>query len=252
MATTAQYGTALYGDSQYSVLLLNCSAGSYTLTGGAASLLYKHSVPANTGVYSLNGQDASLNWNQKLTADTGSYTITGGSASFSYNQVIYAGNWAFHITGQDAALLTSLRLNAAPGSYTLTGGAAFLLQTHVLNASAGAFAISGKDAILNVLQPNAGILVKGGIGKKKTPIQKSQREEVEAIVRRAFDEMDGTAAAEIVQEIQREIVPQIQRIDLHDYNVAISQANALILQAKLRLADYEAEADDEESLLMLL
>ena len=68
----------------------------------------------------------------------------------------------------------------------------------------------------------------------------------------AFRRQGPQAAAQAHAQFMQEVVQQIKQIDLHDYNVAISQVNALILQAQTRLAEYEAELDDEESILMLL
>ena len=254
MATSGTYGVAKYGDSQYGIVFVTGGTSSYTLSGGNASFLYNQVVVGSAGAYAIAGQNASLQWNQILNADAGSYAITGGSATFVYNQVIYAGNWNFQILGQDAGLLVAHKLSADAGAYSLTGGVATLQRTRLFTADAGAYTLTGKDATLTAgTQPVVEFVTKGGVDKKvKTPIKKSQRDDIEAIVRRAFDEMDGTAAAEVAQEIRQEVVQQIKQIDLHNYNVAISQVNALILQAQTRLAEYEAELDDEESILMLL
>lgn len=94
----------------------------------------------------------------------------------------------------------------------------------------------------------------GGVEKKvKTKIKKSQRDEVEAIVREAFDKMDGTYVPEVVVEkLQKEIKREIKNIDLGQYEVAIAQVNALLLSAKLKIHEYESELDDENALLLIL
>jgi len=232
MATSATYGVAKYGDSQYGIVFVTSNAGSYTITGYDASFRYNHAIQAAAGAYVLTGSDANLTIGHILTGDAGAYALTGYSTTLIHNEVIYAGSWAFNITGYDASLITS---------YAITG-------------NAGAYAITGGDAVLTyqtleVVQSTGGLPPK----KVKTPIKKNQRDEVEAAVREAFDKMDGTYVPEpVVAKIQKEVKREIKKIDLGEYQVAMAQINALLLSAKLKIQEYESEIDDEESLLMLL
>ena len=93
----------------------------------------------------------------------------------------------------------------------------------------------------------------GGIPKaKKTHIKKSEHEDIAAIVKREFDILDGTYSEEIATIAKETIIPQIKEIDYTEYAIALAQVNELLLQAKIKAAEYEAELDDEEALLMLL
>ena len=56
----------------------------------------------------------------------------------------------------------------------------------------------------------------------------------------------------MVEVVKQVIQPKIKQIDLTEYQIAIAQVNALLLEAKIKAAEYEAELDDEEALLMLL
>ena len=277
MATTAQYGVALYGDSYYDLLLLNCDGGSYTITGGDASFLYDQEIIAEAGSYSITGQDAAFLYNQVLTAEAGAYTFTGQDATldydqllnceagsfaltgndctFLYDQTIYAGAFSFILSGQPAGLLKDAILNAEAGAYTLTGNAAALVQDYSLSCEAGNFVFTGKSAALS-FNPVITWGDKGGIGKKKKNTkladEKQSREELEAIVKREFDILDGTYQPEAVQVAKEVVLPKIQEIDYTQYQIALAQVNALLLQAKIKAAEYEAELDDEEAILMLL
>lgn len=256
MATTAQYGVALYGDSYYDLLLLNCDGGSYTITSGDASLLYSHAIQAEVGSYSITGQQATLDYDQLLNCEAGSFELTGNSATFVYDQTIYAGAFSFIWSGQQAGLLKDAVLDAETGAYSLTGGSATFVRSILFDCNGASYSISGKAATLNYnTTPIIIVESKGGIGKKKKSKltqEKESREELEAIVKREFDILDGTYQPEVVEVVKETVLPKIQEIDYTKYQIALAQVNALLLQAKIKAAEYEAELDDEEALLMLL
>lgn len=254
MTTTAQYGTALYGDSNYGLLVLNCANGSYSITGGDASLLYSQAIQSQAGAYTLTGNDATLDYDQLLNCEAGSFTLTGNSATFVYDQTIYAGAFSFNWTGQQAGLIKASKLNAQAGAYTLTDNAASLRRTYKFNCEAGNYVLLGKTAELNYNSTIIEIVTKGGLPeeKKRRTKEKESREELEAIVKREFDILDGTYQPEAVEVAKEVILPKIKEIDYTQYQIALSQVNALLLQAKIAAAEYEAELDDEEALLMLL
>ena len=254
MTTTAQYGVALYGDSYYGLLVLDCAGGSYTITGGDAEFVYDQVLQGNAGSYTLTGSDAGLDYGQLLNCETGEFNLTGNSATFLYDQTIYAGAFGFIWSGQEASLRQTHILNAEAGGYSITGGNASFVYNQVLIAGAGSYVLTGKSAALSY-NPIITWGDKGGVGKKKKSrvfTEKQQREELEAIVKREFDILDGTYQPEVVEVVKQVIQPKIKQIDLTEYQIAIAQVNALILEAKIKAAEYEAELDDEEALLMLL
>jgi hypothetical protein len=252
MATNAVYGVATYGSSQYGTLFVTATAGAYTITGNDASFGHTYVVTAAAGAYTLTGSDASLTVSHVLAGNAGSYSLTGYDTTLIHNDVIYAGSWAFNITGYDAGLIATRLLFADAGAYALSGGDAVLAKTTIFACDAGAYSLSGKDAGMTY-QP-VSIQTTGGVTKKvKTKVKKNQRDEVEAIVREAFDKMDGTyVPPSVVAEIQKEVKREIKQIDLAQYEAAMAQVNALLLQAQIQIHAYESELDDEESLLMLL
>ena len=255
MTTTAQYGVALYGDSYYGLLLLDCSGGSYTITGGNAEFIYDQVLQGNAGNYTLTGQDAGLDYDQLLNCEAGSFNLTGNDCTFLYDQTIYAGAFSFIWSGQEASLRQTHILNAETGSYSITGGNASFVYNQVLTANSGSYTLTGQSAGLEYF-PIITWGDKGGVGKKKKSTkladEKASREELEAIVKREFDILDGTYQPEVVEVVKQVIQPKIKQIDLTEYQIAIAQVNALLLEAKIKAAEYEAELDDEEALLMLL
>jgi hypothetical protein len=256
MTYSATYGTAVYGDSYYGLVLLECGAGSYTITGGDASFIYDQVLQGNAGSYTLTGNDAGLDYDQLLNCEAGSYTLTGNDCTFLYDQTIYAGAFSFIWSGQEAGLIHNHILNAEAGAYSLTGQPADLAKESLVNGNAGNYIYTGKDADL-VYNSTPVVVVesKGGIGKKekkKREAEKASREELEAIVKREFDILDGTYQPEVVEVAKQAVLPKIKEIDYTQYQIALAQVNALLLQAKIRAAEYESELDDEEALLMLL
>ena len=106
---------------------LVAGAGSYALTGTAASLLHGWKVAAGAGSYALTGTDAALNKGQRLTAGAGSYALTGTDASLLHKRILTAGAGSYALTGTAATLRRNLPLVAGAGSYALTGTAATLI-----------------------------------------------------------------------------------------------------------------------------
>jgi hypothetical protein len=256
MTTTAQYGVALYGDSYYGLLVLNCANGSYSITGGDVSFVYNQVIQGEAGSYALTGNDATLDYDQLLNCEAGSFTLTGNDCTFIYDQTIYAGAFSFIWSGQEASLRQTHILNAEAGSYTLAGQEASLLHSHVVNSLAGQYNYIGQAATLQYNStPVVFVESKGGVGKKKKSKlteEKERREQLEAIVKREFDILDGTYQPEAIIEARKAISAPLQQIDFTSYDLALAQVNALLLQAKIQAAEYEAELDDEEALLMLL
>ena len=256
MTITAQYGTAVYGDSQYGVLLLNASSGAYSITGGSATFLYNQRVDGNAGSYTIAGQSASLVTNKRITGNAGSYTLTGQEASLITARAIISDNGNYAITGVSAGGIYNQTIFAGNGSYTITGQDATFDYDRRFICNTGSYIFTGSDATLSYNHgPAVVIETKGGIDKKrakKLADEKKQREDLEALVKREFDKLDGTYQPEVVEKVKTVFIPEIKQIDLNEYAIAIAQVNALLLQAKIQAAEYESELDDEEALLMLL
>lgn len=122
---------------------LAADAGSYAITGSAASLTAARYIAANSGSYVITGFDAALNHGFYLLADSGAYDITGFATSLLADRYLAAVAGSYAITGSAAALLKTFLLQAEAGVYTVTGVDAGLSRTRVLLADAGSYAITG-------------------------------------------------------------------------------------------------------------
>lgn len=124
------------------------AAGSYSMTGTAATLIKGHPIAAGAGAYTFTGQAATLKHAWRLTAAAGAYTMTGTAASVLHNWKLAAAAGAYTFTGQAATTRKGYPLVAGVGAYALTGAAATLRHAWMLAAGAGSYALSGQAATL--------------------------------------------------------------------------------------------------------
>ena len=89
-------------------------------------------MPAQSGDYSVAGQDAALIASRRLAADSEAFALTGQNADLTYTP----------ITGN------TYTLSASSGSFVLTGQDAQLLQNRALAADAATYALAGQSATL--------------------------------------------------------------------------------------------------------
>lgn len=186
---------------------ITANAGSYTLSGGSAVLKAGRRLTANAGTYSLTGGSATLTKSvagisYTLTANPGTYALTGGAASLKAGRQITALAGAYGITGGSAQLKTGRVLTAVAGSYQVTGGSATLTKTgavaYTLTALPGVYQLTGGSAELTVSTPNnnrAGF----EMGGRKVYIKRGKRIHI-------FDTVeDADAWVEAEQQTRRAI-----------------------------------------------
>lgn len=63
---------------------LTAESGSFTLTGNDVNLLVGRTLTADAGTFTLTGQDVNLLVGRVLTAETGQFTLTGNDANLVY------------------------------------------------------------------------------------------------------------------------------------------------------------------------
>ena len=130
-------GTKQLAVVSYNGVGLVADAGSYVLTGTAASLERGRVVVATAGSYVLTGTAATLTLSASKTivADSGSYLLTGTAASLREARKAVAASGSYTLTGTAASLIIANTIQASAGSYVLTGTAATLtiadIWTHV-------------------------------------------------------------------------------------------------------------------------
>ncbi len=125
---------------------LTADAGTYSLTGTAASLERGVLVAANGGSYTITGTAADLEFNRLIAASSGSYAITGTAANLERASVVVADAGTYTITGTDASFVKATPIAADSGTYTITGDAADLERASLVTAASGSYAISGAAA----------------------------------------------------------------------------------------------------------
>jgi hypothetical protein len=122
--------TASGGPTNYAIA---ANAGSYSVTGQAATLLRSKSVTGAAGSYSVAGVSATVSRSKVVAGASGSYSVTGVAATVKRNKVITALAGAYSITGQDATI-----------AYTSTAA------NYAINAESGAYSVIGQDAIIAI------------------------------------------------------------------------------------------------------
>lgn len=137
------------GGPDYTV---EAESGTYTYTGGAATLAASRRLDAQGGTFSYSGGDADLSVSRRLAAQGGSYAYTGGNAGLIASRVLSADGGAYSYAGGTAGLLVSRLLDAQGGTYSYAGGDASFTVAGVfqLAAEGGVFTYTGGDAALRV------------------------------------------------------------------------------------------------------
>lgn len=106
---------------------LSAAAGSFTSTGYSAGSVRSYGIGTNAGTFALSGQDAAVKrLFAPLTAETGSFTLTGQNATSSGATTLTAAVGAYNFTGQEAGKLQFAVLPADTGSLVLGGQPASL------------------------------------------------------------------------------------------------------------------------------
>ncbi len=132
-------------------ITLTADAGSYTITGTAATLRRARKVAAAAGSYAVTGTAASTKRGRKVGAAAGSYTVTGTAATLREAKKVIAAAGAYSVTGTAAALREAKKVGAEVGSYTVTGTDATLTKaggSKTVTADAGSYALTGTAATL--------------------------------------------------------------------------------------------------------
>lgn len=126
---------------------LSGAAGSYTLTGQAATLTYAPGTSATN--YTLSGAN-------------GSYALTGQAASFKRGYALGGANGSYSYSGIAASFKRGYGLSGASGSYSFTGKAATLTYTpgsgavaYTLSGANGSYLFSGQSATFTVTTAEA-------------------------------------------------------------------------------------------------
>lgn len=135
------------GISSNGVVLI-ANGSTYLLSGNSASLLYNKLLDGQSSSFSLNGQDAFLDFDRRLICDFSQYAYTPNSANLSASRIIISDGSSFDLTGQDVSFLKGTRLLADNGSLLLSGQDAILRKNSILVTNNSSFVLNGQNANL--------------------------------------------------------------------------------------------------------
>lgn len=117
---------------------------------------------AEAGSFAISGTAATLKKTSILDTGVGSIALTGAAASLLYGRRVDAGSGSIALTGTAVSLERGYVLGAEAGSFAVAGSDASLIWSgsagYTLDAEAGAFTITGFDAYLSSRLGTAGIL----------------------------------------------------------------------------------------------
>jgi hypothetical protein len=129
--------------------LLSAAAGSYALSGSAAGLYTAYKIVAAAGTYAYSGQSAGLTAQRKLAVDAGSYSYSGQSVGLNRGFTLAAAAGSYSLSGQTTTLTVQRLLSAGAGSYGLSGQAVSLLAARKLSVDAGSYSLAGSSVTLS-------------------------------------------------------------------------------------------------------
>lgn len=120
-------GSVVWGDLFFDAptggaYTLTAEAGSYALTGVAASIVKGYSLNAEAGSFTLTGVAAGIVKGYALDANAGSYTLSGFNASLIKGFVLNADAGGYSLSGSDASIVRGYQLTCDAGSYSVSGG----------------------------------------------------------------------------------------------------------------------------------
>jgi hypothetical protein len=130
-----------------SVYTLLAAQGTFSHSGGVATLSVQRRISAAVGSFSHSGGSATLSFHRRLNAAVGSFSYTGGIVTLTYQtegeSTLLASQGTFLAIGGDVTLRANRKLSAALGTFAMTGGAVTLRRFRKLNADIGLFSADG-------------------------------------------------------------------------------------------------------------
>lgn len=131
---------------------LTADAGSFAVTGSAATLTKTWLLSADAGSFLITGTAASLERGRLLTADAGSYAFTGVNVTLNKGVSLVADAGSYACTGTDADLLKTWILTADTGSFAFTGTDVDFELVKTLVAASGSYDFTGTEAFFIYVQ----------------------------------------------------------------------------------------------------
>ncbi len=150
--TAAAGSYALSGKAATFAIRITVARGTYSYSGIAAGLRRAYTLNAGSVGYALTGNTAGLvkYVPNRLSAREGSFSLTGQPAQFAIVVKALAGSYA--LTGFTVQFKLAHVLPSGHGAYNLTASAASLGVTAgtIMHAARGSYSLSGKSAVLHL------------------------------------------------------------------------------------------------------
>lgn len=112
-------------------LIVAAAAGSYDITGAAASFLLSGGslvITADAGSYTVSGVAAAIARARRAVADSDTYAITGADAAFAMGKRLIADAGAYAVTGDAVGFTATRRVTGGTGSHAVTGSNAATIR----------------------------------------------------------------------------------------------------------------------------
>jgi hypothetical protein len=135
--------------------LLPFTAGSYAITGNSVNLIKGYRLTIESGSYSTTGQTVNLKADRKLAVSAGSYSVTGNSVNLTKGYKLTLDQGSYLVNGNTVNLRFNRKLTTELGTYSTTGNSVSLLNGRKISIDSGVYQITGSDVNLTHGQTGA-------------------------------------------------------------------------------------------------
>jgi hypothetical protein len=203
-------------------------------TGGAT-----YTLAADSGSYSLTGQNTTLLYNRVVVADSGSYALSGQAVEVLFNRVLAANSSSYLLSGQDVALTynsgATYTLTAESAVYNLTGQPVNLVYTPLS---------SGRSKLYN---PNLIDHPAWAHNNKKPEVVEAAAEIVEDETIEAVIELAEEAELRVLEDQLAAININIEKLKSYESLFIAEDARREALRVEV-----ERQADEEMAIMLCI
>jgi hypothetical protein len=128
--------------------LISFSAGTYAVTGNNVTLAKGYKLTIEAGVYSTSGENVTLKADRKLSFTAGSYSTTGNSVNLTKGYKLTTDQGSYLVNGETVSLRFNRKLAATLGTYSTVGNNPSLLYGRKLTIEGGVYSVVGNNVNL--------------------------------------------------------------------------------------------------------
>jgi hypothetical protein len=123
--------------------LISFNAGSYAVTGNNVNLTKGYKLTIEAGSYSVSGNDVNLKADRKLSVEAGSYSTTGNAIDLRKGYKLTVENGSYVVNGENVSLRFNRKLTTELGTYSYSGNNTSLLYGRRISIEQGSYSTSG-------------------------------------------------------------------------------------------------------------